>query len=127
MLAFIRQKPGISIGSMISRCLIAILLVSMAGASCAHAQDAAQQIVIGERSAMHSKVMDEERRYLVYLPPSYQTAEGAKRRYPVIYLLDGGAQFHATAGIVHHLSSYSSGVQRMPESLIVKQGQGIWR
>jgi uncharacterized protein len=78
-----------------------------------------QPIVLGERLEIQSEVLKQNRPYLVYLPPSY-TAEGASsRRFPVIYLLDGGAHFNAATGVVHHLSSPNSGVSRIPEMLVV--------
>lgn len=39
--------------------------------------------------------------------------------YPVLYLLDGRAHFNALTGIVHHLSSDSSAVWRIPEMIVV--------
>jgi len=80
---------------------------------------AAQDIIIGQRSSLHSKVLDEDRPYMVYLPASYEAKAGAARSYPVLYLLDGGAHFVASAGVIHHLSSSASAVLRMPESIII--------
>ncbi len=37
----------------------------------------------------HSNAMGEDRRFLIYLPPSYELKRAAKRRYPVLYLLHG--------------------------------------
>ena len=44
---------------------------------------------------MRSAVLPEEREYLVHLPEGYETS-GA-RRYPVLYVLDGGSQSAHTA------------------------------
>ena len=80
---------------------------------------ASQTIALGERLSIESEILKQNRPYLVYLPPSY-TAEGAaSRRFPVIYVLDGGAHFNAATGVVHHLSSPNSGVGRIPEMLVV--------
>jgi enterochelin esterase-like enzyme len=38
----------------------------------------------------HSKVNDVEVGYVIYLPPGYEDAANASRRYPVIYWLHGG-------------------------------------
>lgn len=80
---------------------------------------ASSDVVIGQRLSMHSKILKEDRRYMVYLPQSYYTTDAAERRYPVVYLLDGGAHFNATTGIIHHLSSYTSAVRRIPEMIVV--------
>lgn len=58
-----------------------------------------EPIRIGYSFAMDSAVMGEKRRITVYLPPDYADT---KRRYPVLYLLDGGVQedFHHITGIV---------------------------
>jgi predicted alpha/beta superfamily hydrolase len=56
-------------------------------------------IVIGRTFVMTSAVLGEARRITVYLPPEY---EKNSRRYPVLYLLDGGAaeDFHHITGII---------------------------
>ncbi|MEQ8790177.1 MAG: alpha/beta hydrolase-fold protein [Pirellulaceae bacterium] len=38
----------------------------------------------------HSKLMDREVGYCIYLPPGYDAEENAARRYPVVYYLHGG-------------------------------------
>ena len=56
-------------------------------------------IVIGRSFDMDSAELRERRRVTVYLPPDYaETRQG----YPVLYLLDGGAEedFHHITGIV---------------------------
>ena len=37
----------------------------------------------------HSDAMGEDRRFLIYLPPSYELKRARKRHYPVLYLLHG--------------------------------------
>jgi uncharacterized protein len=58
-----------------------------------------EPIVIGESFTMDSVALGEKRRITAYLPSDY--AETSKR-YPVLYLLDGGAKedFHHITGIV---------------------------
>jgi predicted alpha/beta superfamily hydrolase len=46
-------------------------------------------------SRMRSAVLAEDREYLVHLPEGYEA--GGTRRYPVLYVLDGGAQSGHTA------------------------------
>jgi predicted alpha/beta superfamily hydrolase len=93
-------------------------LLAIGFLSCNAAAQDSQPIVLGQRYSIRSEVLKQDRPYLVYLPPSY-SAEGDAKRFPVMYLLDGGAHFNAATGVVHHLSSPNSGVGRMPEMIIV--------
>lgn len=79
----------------------------------------AEEIVIAQHFSMHSEALGEDRDLLISLPETYADNQYAKRRYPVIYLLDGAAYLDATVGIVHHLSAPNAAVQRIPESIIV--------
>jgi predicted alpha/beta superfamily hydrolase len=77
-----------------------------------------QDINIGKKYSMRSKVLKEERPYWVYLPNSY--AEGNKRlRYPVLYLLDGDSHFQSTSGVVQFMSSGINGNCQIPEMIVV--------
>lgn len=58
-------------------------------------------IIIGERLTIDSKVLNEKRALLIYLPPQYFTTHAA---FPVMYLLDGEEHFHHATGIVEFLS-----------------------
>lgn len=69
-------------------------------------------LVLGERIALSSKVMGEERTVLVSLPESYARAA---RRYPVLYLTDGEAQFEHTRATAAFLSRNGF----MPEVIVV--------
>lgn len=80
---------------------------------------APQDIVLGQVQVMHSNVLDQDRRYWVYLPPSYESSAGTGRMFPVLYLLDGGAHFNMATGVVHHLSAPNSGTFLMPETVII--------
>jgi hypothetical protein len=63
---------------------------------------------------LHSKVLGEDRRLNVLLPPGY---EGSSEKYPVLYVLDGSAHedyFHV-ASLVDFLATY--GV--MPSTIVV--------
>jgi predicted alpha/beta superfamily hydrolase len=72
-------------------------------------------ICIGESDTIYSRALGEERTYWVHLPKSYD--DSVRKRYPVIYLLDGDLFFHAMVA-VHR--SYSGGRQpMMPECIIV--------
>lgn len=57
-------------------------------------------IKIGEKYTFHSKILNEERPYWVYLPPPYDKNWFASKSYPVLYLLDGDVLFHSATGVV---------------------------
>ena len=70
------------------------------------------KIFIGEKVTIHSKVLDEDRTMLIYLPNSYDISNNS---YPVMYLLDGAAHFHHASGIVQFMSTRGL----MPEMIVV--------
>lgn len=55
-------------------------------------------VSIGEQYRLQSEILGEERNITVYLPASYEPTE---RRYPVLYLVDGGKaqDFHPITGL----------------------------
>ncbi len=71
-----------------------------------------KKIVIGEEVLIQSKVLNEDRVMLIYLPDSYCLSN---KTYPVLYLLDGGFHFHHTSGIVQFLSAQGL----IPEMILV--------
>ena len=81
-------------------CLAALLvcLSSMAGHAAGGPEDGGRPIVIGRSYVLPSKTLGGKRRINVYLPPGYADA---KRRFPVLYLLDGGEaeDFHHITGL----------------------------
>lgn len=46
----------------------------------------AQSGIVYDNLSMHSKILNSERKFAIYLPPDYQNS---KRSYPVLYLLHG--------------------------------------
>ena len=77
-----------------------------------------QDINIGKMHSMRSKVLKEVRPYWVYLPNSYDKGN-KKRRYPVLYLLDGDAHFQSASGVVQFMSSGINGNCQIPEMIVV--------
>ncbi|WNG38738.1 alpha/beta fold hydrolase [Archangium violaceum] len=69
-------------------------------------------ISLGAKYTLHSKLLEEERGFLVYLPPGY---ESSSERYPVLYLLDGDAHFHHATGVVQFLAGNS----HIPQMIVV--------
>ena len=86
-------------------------------ASQAAPEGAVQPYVIAQTHRMASKVMGETRMLNIMLPAGYDDEPG--RRYPVIYLLDGGQHedFTHMAGAVQYASF--DWVQRLPPSILV--------
>lgn len=61
-------------------------------------------INLGQSFTFSSKIMEEERQFHVYLPPSYSDASAPS--FPVIYILDGDVhRLKAVVGIVEGLST----------------------
>ncbi|RZF98663.1 hypothetical protein EXT48_21655 [Pseudoalteromonas sp. CO348] len=77
----------------------------------------AEDIVIGKRHEIESKVLNESREYWVSLPTSYK-AKGYKK-YPVLYFTDANLNsfFHAFSGIAKQMSSDAS--PETPEMILV--------
>jgi hypothetical protein len=83
------------------------------------AQEASRSITIGEKLTMRSVVLGEERSYWVSVPESYRDTKFALQQYPVLYLLDGDANFYSATGTVQFMSSGFSGSLQMPEVIVV--------
>ncbi len=73
-------------------------------------------ITIGTRRVVESRVLEEDRTVYIYLPESYPQSRGY-RRYPVLYVRDGGKFFHSFTGAVQHLSSDAT--PHVPEMIVV--------
>ncbi|NUM80786.1 hypothetical protein HUU42_08275 [bacterium] len=69
-------------------------------------------VIIGERTCVFSKILNEERALLIYLPPHYFTT---KASLPVMYLLDGEEHFHHATGVIEFLSRQN----KIPPMIVV--------
>ena len=79
----------------------------------AHAEDS---ILLGTSTSLESKVLGENRPYMVYLPPSYAVSENT---YPVIYLLDGDThRFKGFVGVLESLSTETL-ERQVQESIVI--------
>jgi predicted alpha/beta superfamily hydrolase len=76
-----------------------ILLMSLTYASTGENND---DIIIGKKILIESKLLKEQRAVYIYTPADYKNS---KERYPVLYVLDGESSFHHVSGIVQFLSS----------------------
>ncbi|MBX7152237.1 hypothetical protein K1X84_11380 [bacterium] len=74
------------------------------------AQDSS--VVVGIRTHIQSKILNEEREILISVPDSYTKGE---MTYPVMYLLDAEEHFRHVAGIVEFLSQQ----KRIPSMILV--------
>lgn len=82
--------------------LATLLLASVLHATPAVSLDQeVEDLTVGERITVHSKVLDEDRTVLVALPKGYSDS---KARYPVLYMLDGEFFFYQAAAAVNFLS-----------------------
>jgi len=88
--------------------LIMILIIVSFGTAQVNSDD----IVVGKMMRLKSTILNEERPLLVYTPPDYNNVE---TKYPVLYLLDGGAHYLHACGILQILSR--SG--RIPQMIII--------
>ncbi|WP_310991050.1 alpha/beta hydrolase-fold protein [Aequorivita marina] len=86
--------------------LLFVLLFAFTGVS--------QEISIGKRDKLHSKILQEDREFSVYLPPSYYTA--VNQKYPVLYILDGDYNFQYVAGFLELQGAIS---EIIPEMILV--------
>lgn len=67
---------------------------------------------IGKTYKIQSKILKEERSYILELPSSYETS---KKNYPLLVLLDGEVSYHSHSGILNHMTQGG----QIPEMIIV--------
>ncbi len=90
---------------------LAVFLPALSAA----AQSESPLIQFGEQHTLHSKILNEDRLYWVYLPPSYQAKANGDYQYPVLYVLDGDWNFSWAAEVVQFMGD--SGL--IPEFIVV--------
>jgi len=102
------------------RTTMKILLLALLIPAPVLAQGAFDRAVnIGRVDSLWSDVLQENRPYLVYTPPSYADSVAGQQRYPVLYLLDGDAHFHSVSGLVQILGTGVNGTYAIPETIVV--------
>ena len=79
---------------MIDKSLKYLLITLLVGINVAFAQSS--DIVIGQNYAIHSKAFNQEKKLQVYLPENYKNS---KKKYPVLYVLDGKHYFSNAVAI----------------------------
>ena len=90
---------------------VALIIISVHMNTCAQIKKE-QIIEIGETVTIKSKILNEDRKILVYLPAEYKNSS---TRYPVLYTLDGNTYFMASLGIM----KYHADFDNAPEMIIV--------
>jgi len=75
-------------------------------------------VVIGSVDSIHSQILKEQRRFWVHLPVSARDGLHLKKKYPVVYLLDGDWNFTGVVGMIDLLTSVN-GNSFFPEMIIV--------
>jgi uncharacterized protein len=75
--------------------------------------------VIGRVDSVWSATLKEQRKFLVYTPPSYSDTSYVPLKYPVLYLLDGDAHFHSVTGLIQALGTGVNGTMVLPEMIVV--------
>ena len=83
------------------------------------AQAKSGAVTIGAADSIYSATLKENRKFLVYTPPSYSDTTYLPRRYPVLYLLDGDAHFHSVTGLIQILGTGVNGTFVLPEMIVV--------
>jgi predicted alpha/beta superfamily hydrolase len=83
------------------------------------AQAKSGAVTIGATDSIYSATLKENRKFLVYTPPSYRDTTYLPRRYPVLYLLDGDAHFHSVTGLIQILGTGVNGTFVLPEMIVV--------
>lgn len=84
--------------------LMSATLLPLPAAAQAAFSGPGEPVIIGRGFDVPSTLLGDVRRVNVMLPPGYEDEKSRGRRYPVLYLLDGGADwqdFMHIAGLVH--------------------------
>ena len=72
-----------------------------------------EKVIIGTKYKIESKILNQERSYIVNLPGSYKS--DSTRTYPVIVLIDGGYYFNLFTGIIGEMANNG----QVPEMIII--------
>jgi predicted alpha/beta superfamily hydrolase len=81
--------------------LLCIALLSITGNADAQIKD----IQLGKIETIHSTILNQDKAIWIYQPPHYPLFAYDKPKYPVIYLLDGDANFIPLAAMMHEMCS----------------------
>lgn len=94
--------------------ILFVLILLVFFSSSAYGQPS--NIIIGTEHKIQSRVLGEERRYIVNLPGSYEKDDFyIQKKYPVLILLDGDTHFHSASGIIRYMGEN----EQIPEMIVV--------
>ena len=76
-------------------------------------------VTIGIVDSIWSPTLKEQRKIIIYTPPSYSDSTYLPQKYPVLYLLDGDAHFHSVTGLIQILGTGVNATYVVPEMIVV--------
>ena len=76
-------------------------------------------VTIGIVDSIWSPTLKEQRKVIIYTPPSYSDSTYLPQKYPVLYLLDGDAHFHSVTGLIQILGTGVNATYVVPEMIVV--------
>jgi predicted alpha/beta superfamily hydrolase len=75
-------------------------------------------IIIGKVDTIYSEILNEQRKVWIHIPKGGDGKTFARKKYPVMYVLDGSGHFYSTVGMIHQLSKVN-GNTISPEMIVV--------
>ncbi len=78
-------------------------------------QQRSNPLIVGRHDSIYSEILNEERKLWVYLPYRDNDSIAARKKYPVIYLLDGEWNFKLVRGML----GYRSARGMLPKMILV--------
>jgi hypothetical protein len=75
-------------------------------------------ITIGKIDSLNSTILNEQRKIWIHVPEENTSGLFEKKKYPVVYLLDGDTHFSSVVGMMQQLSS-ANGNTIVPNMIIV--------
>jgi predicted alpha/beta superfamily hydrolase len=97
--------------------ILTVLLIFFYLQGCSQS-DNNNNIVIGKKDIIYSKILKENRTIWIHVPHSAGDNIFNQQRYPVLYLLDGDGHFMSVVGLVHQLSEIN-GNTVLPDMIVV--------
>lgn len=75
-------------------------------------------ITLGEIDTIHSKILNQDRELVIYIPESAKDSNRKREKYPVVYLLDGDYSFVPFIGMLKTYSEMND-TKILPEMIVV--------
>jgi predicted alpha/beta superfamily hydrolase len=83
------------------------------------AQNKGESVSYGQKFSLSSSILNEDRRYWVNLPASYDDPRFSPQRYPVRFLFDAKSSFFPVCGVLNFMSGPESVNYQVPEMITV--------